>query len=351
MTRIHQLVPTFEPGAVGGHILQLRSLLRELGAEGGVYTEHHRFPGQDADDLRSFRAQPGDVLLYHVAIGSTVADWAAARSEPLVVDHHNITPAEFYAPWEPDVVHGIAWGRRQLATLAGRTTLGLADSSYNESELVALGYRQTAVAPILLDTSTFDRAADPSALERLATDDPVWLFVGRVAPNKAHHDLIKAFSVYRRVYEPQARLRLVGGSSSERYLDALRDFAAALQVDTAVDFTGPVSDGELAAHYRTASAYVCVSDHEGFNVPLLEAMHHRLPIVAYGTTAIPETLGQGGICLPTKAPTTVAAAVHRVLSDPVLRDAVAAAGERRLEDLSLPVTRRRMAEALAPVLP
>lgn len=350
MTRVHQFVPTFEPGAVGAHILELRRLLRELGAEGDVWTEHHRFPGEQAEAFTSYRGAPGDVLLYHVAIGSGVADFVAARSEPLVVDHHNITPASFYEAWEPPVVHGIAWGRHQLATLAGRTELGLADSSYNESELVGLGYRQTAVAPILFDTSSFGTVADESAMERLTTDAPVWLFVGRVAPNKAHHDLIKAFSIYRRVYDGRARLRMVGASSSQRYLDALRDFIAALQLDDAVELTGGVSAGELTAHYRTASAYVCVSDHEGFCVPLLESMHHGLPIVAYGSTAVPETLGSGGLCLPTKSPTTVAAAVHRVLSDDALRAQLVAAGRQRLEELSLPNTRRRMAEALRPVL-
>jgi glycosyltransferase involved in cell wall biosynthesis len=350
VTRVHQFVPTFEPGAVGAHILELRRLLGELGAEGEVWTEHHRYPGQQAETFTSYRGAPGDVLLYHVAIGSGVADFVAARREPLVVDHHNITPASFYAAWEPAVVHGIAWGRHQLATLADRTTLGLADSTYNESELVDLGYRRTAVAPILFDTSGFGRTVDEAAVERLTTDGPVWLFVGRVAPNKAHHDLIKAFSVYRRVYEPRARLRLVGASSSERYLAALRDLTSALQLDGAVELTGGVSEGELTAHYRTASAYVCLSDHEGFCVPLLESMHHRLPIVAYAATAVPETLGDGGLCLPGKAPTTVAAAVHRVLTDQALRAQLVAAGERRLEELSLPSTRRRMAEALQPVL-
>jgi glycosyltransferase involved in cell wall biosynthesis len=350
MTRVHQLVPTFEPGAVGGHILQLCSLLRELGAEGGVYTEHHRFPGQEADDFRSLRTQPGDVLLYHVAIGSVVADFVAERREPLVVDHHNITPTRFFEPWEPGVVHGLAWGRHQLAALAGRAALGIADSGYNESELLELGYRPTAVAPILFDTDSFGRHADPAAEDRLRTDDPVWLFVGRVAPNKAHHDLVKALSVYRRVYEPRARLRIVGAPSSDRYLGALHDLVLALQLDDAVELCGAVGDAELTAHYRTASELVCLSDHEGFCVPLLEAMHHGLPIVAFASTAVPETLGDGGLCLPGKASTTVAAAAHRVHTDGALRSQLVAAGRRRLGELALPVTRRRMADALAPVL-
>jgi glycosyltransferase involved in cell wall biosynthesis len=223
--RLLQFVPTLEPGAVGAHALELGRLCGEMGVETEVFAEHVREPwsgrGRDFREYgRGVRARPDDVLLYHVAIGSTVADFVAGRPERLAVDHHNITPAAFFAPWEPAVMHGISWGRNQLAELASRTTLGVADSDFNRGELDQLGYERTATAPILLDTSTFDRDADPAALDRLTHDGPVWLFVGRVAPHKAQHDLIKAFWAYRAAYEPTAVLRVVGSSSSDRYVDA-----------------------------------------------------------------------------------------------------------------------------------
>jgi glycosyltransferase involved in cell wall biosynthesis len=177
-----------------------------------------------------------------------------------------------------------------------------------------------------------------------------WLFVGRLAPNKAQHDLLKALSVYRRVFDPEARLRLVGGSSSHAYATALVDFITALQLEDAVELCGEVTDAELAAHYRAADVFVSASDHEGFCIPLLEAMHHRLPIVAYGSSAIPETLGGAGLCLASKEPTVLAAAIHRVAHDRVLREALVAAGLRRLADFDLATDKRRMAEAVAGAL-
>ena len=347
---VHHFVATYEPGAVGGHIVEVQRLCREQGWDSEVFTEHLRgLPGRHYGEYDRI-ARPDDVLMYHTAIGSPVSDYVQGRTERVVVDHHNLTPVGYFAPWEPDVVHGLAWGRRQLAEMTSRATLGIADSSYNESELHDLGYVRTTVVPILMDLAQLERECDDAAADALAAEGPAWLFVGRIAPNKAHQDLIKAFAAYRRVYDGDARLRIVGGSASDRYVQALRDFVSALQLDDAVTFVGSVSDAELAAHYRAAAVYVSLSDHEGFCVPLLEAMHNDLPVVAYASSAVPETLGAGGICLSTKEPARVAAAVHRVLSDAAVRDALTAAGHRQLATFDLAVTRQRMLDALAPLV-
>ena len=357
MRALHQFVPTFEPGAVGGHILELQRLAREtLGVEAEVFAEHVH-PAREGqarrhtDYGRKVPARPGDVLVYHVAIGSVVADFVRERSERLVVDHHNITPPELYERWEPDAAYGCSWGRAQLPELAARTTLGVADSTYNEDELRRAGYAATATAPILLDPAVFesgDAGVDPAALARLEAGKAGadWLFVGRVSPNKCQHDVIKAFAAYRRMYDPGARLHLLGGNSSTTYHSALEGFAAALGLADAVRFTGPVSAGELLAHYRVADAFVCLSEHEGFCIPLLEAMAHRVPIVAFASSAVPGTLGDAGVLLASKRPATVAAAVHRVLSDGPLRNALVAAGTARLETFTLARTRARWLEVL-----
>jgi glycosyltransferase involved in cell wall biosynthesis len=301
-------------------------------------------------DFRAYRTAPGDVLLYHMAIGSGVADFVRDQPGALVVDHHNITPAHFWAGWEPAVVAATAWARNQLAELAETAAFGIGDSAFNEAELRSLGCARTAVAPILLDLDELDRAVDAEAVDRLAHDGTVWLFVGRIAPNKAQHDLVKAFAVYRRVYDPSAVLRIVGSSSSDAYLDAVRRLVSALDLDASVQLTGPVDDGELAAHYRAADVFVCVSEHEGFCVPLLEAMHNRVPIVAYGATAVGETLARAGVVLPTKAPSVVAAAVARVVDDAALRGTLVDAGVERLGDFALERTRGKFWSAIEQVL-
>lgn len=356
MTRaVHQLVPSFAArDAVGNHTLQVQDVLRGMGFVSEIYVADAR--PEMANLSRPYlelRPDPDTWLLYQSSTGSPMADWLLGRPEPKLVNYHNITPASAFAPWEPHVGVELQAGRRQLADLAPVTELAIADSTYNERELNRLGYRKTTVVPILLDTATFEHAVDERTETRLraeANGGASWLFVGRIAPNKAQHDLLKAFAVYRRVYDGKARLRLVGGSSSHRYLTALEDFARELGLADAVDFAGDVPDGVLGAHYRAADVYLSASDHEGFGVPLLEAMYHGVPVIAYASTAVPETVGDGGLCVTDKSPAALAAAVHRVCRDAPVRDALVAAGHRRVAQFDLAENRRRFADAVASVV-
>lgn len=346
---VHQFVPTFEPGAVGAHTIELQRVLRAMGLRSEIYTEHIApslaGAAQPLARHAATKHTPGEVLVYQLAIGSVVADHVLARNEPLIVNYHNITPAEVLAPWEPGLVHGSAWGRGQLRELAQRAVLGVAVSRYNEAELEDAGYAETAVAPVLMDLDGLGASADEEALDalRAAKRDggADVLFVGRIVPNKAQHDLILAFAAYRAAFDPLARLHLVGGSSSPRYHSALQELTTELGLDGSVLMTGPVSAGRLAAHYRTADVFVCLSEHEGFCVPLIEAMHNGVPVVAFAAAAVPETLGPAGILLPAKQPAVVAGAIHRVVSDPSVRTALVEAGRERLAGFGLAAARDR----------
>lgn len=349
--RLDQLLPVLDPGdAASNHTLQVQQLLRDCGFESDIFCQETH--PTLANAARPMSEYPGGPVIHQFAIGSLQADRLLAEDQPLALVSHNVTPPEFFEVWDPPLVHGCAWGRNQLARLAPRCSIGIGVSRFNEADLVAFGCGRTAVAPILLDTKAFEREPDPATHEALATlklkGGTDWLFVGRLVPNKAQHDVLKAFAVYRRRFEPTARLWLVGGASSARYEAALRGFARAAGLSSAVTFTGPVSPGALAAHYGNADVFVCLSDHEGFCVPLLEAMHHGVPIVAFGATAVPETLGTGGVCLPEKHPTMVASTVARVVDDRALRDQLVAAGHARLADFALDRTRARFAAVIEP---
>jgi glycosyltransferase involved in cell wall biosynthesis len=294
-------------------------------------------------------------LLYHSSVGSPVADFVAQRPEPIIVDYHNITPPSFFVRWEPVVAGALSLGRRQLARLAPRARLGLADSSFNAQELSEIGFAPTAVVPILLDVAALDRvSAERAVLDRVRSaarnGGRTWLFVGRLAPNKAQHDVVKAFAAYRRFHDPHGRLCLVGGSSSHSYSEALHEFVDALGLRDAVDFTGPVSDAALRAYYEAADVLVVCSEHEGFCVPLVEAMHRRVPIVAYAAAAVPETIGDGGLLLDNKRPCNVAAAVARVLDDERLRSRLLDAGTARLAEFDVATSRRKLLDALVPIV-
>ena len=348
--RLHQFVPTLDPGAVGTHLLSAQRVLRSAGWESEVFSEHTKEPYDGAAHAfteygRTVPAHDDDIVVYHAAIGSSVADWLMSRRpRRLVVDYHNVTPPEWFEGWEPDLSHGLAWGRAQLAKLGRACRVGLADSAFNAAELRTFGFRRTEVLPILVDPAV--HGADPAELSRLdaCRTGGQWLFVGRLAPNKCQHDLVKAFALYHRAYDRGAHLWLVGGNSSDRYADAVRRFADDAGVGDAVTLTGPVSDGALAAHYQAADLFVCLSEHEGFCVPLVEAWQRDLPVLAYAAAAVPETLGDGGLLLADKTPASVASAAHRILGDPDLGRALAAAGRRRLSHFAPARTAERLLE-------
>ena len=345
--RVDQVIPTLAGrDAIGQHTRALRDELRAMGLGSDIFylnaSSDARGWGRPIEDLDD-EDPDGRWLLYQLSIGSPAAEVFAGRPEPKLVDYHNITPAALLDDWEPDVAEELRLGRSQLEWLAGCTTFALADSAFNQAELVAAGYRATALGPLLVDYEAMAGAGDPAVAGRLAGDRRAGghdlLFVGKVAPHKAQHDLVKALAVYRRLYDPDARLRLVGGPIGEAYPEALGRFCEALGLAQAVDFAGSVGHQQLVAYYRHADVFVCLSDHEGFCVPIVESMVHRLPIVAFGATAVPDTVGDAGIVLDAKGPGRVAAAIDRVVTDAALRADLEAAAARRLATLSLPGAR------------
>lgn len=358
MSGIHQFVPALLPGdATGRHTLEVRDTIRGLGLASEIYAEAvHADLEDQACHFSEYprRRAPGDILLYQMAVASVVADFLYVQPEPLALNYHNVTPARFYRHWAPDVAYNQSWGRAQLARMADRCRLAIADSSFNELDLVEEGYGLTAVVPILLDLDSFEREVDGATLDRLIQDKSGGgadlLFVGRLSPNKAQQDLVKALYAYRRLYDRNARLRLVGRGTSERFGRALASFAEELGLDGAVDFAEDISQAELSAYYRSADVFVSCSEHEGFCVPLLEAMHHGVPVIAYSAAAVPETLGKAGILLDSKDPTRVAAAVHQVLSNPALREAMVRAGRGRLGDFDIERSRARLESVLSRIL-
>jgi glycosyltransferase involved in cell wall biosynthesis len=354
---VHQFIPTYSSrDAIGTHARHVRDILRGLGMQSEIYAEGIS-PGVrrgDAHLFKSFPATSDALLLYQLSTGCKMADWLLSRPERTVVNYHNVTPFTVFGAWEPIVGAELRRGREQLADFARRAEAGIAVSHYNEGELREAGFERTAVAPVLVDLDALAVAPDAAALDRLhaakARGGADWLFVGRVAPHKCQHDLVKAFALYRRVYDPKARLHIVGASASHAYSTALERYIRALGLHRNVHLHGSVPDGVLAAHYASADAFVCLSMHEGFCVPLIEAMRNRLPIVAHAAAAVPETLAGAGVLLDLKDPATVAAAAHRVTTDAPLREELTEAGLRRAGDFAFEQTRRRFVTVMEDLL-
>jgi len=352
--RIDQVLPSLVGrDAIGAHTINIQRALHERDIESHIYfstsTPDVTHLGHPIIEVTT--PVPDRYVMYHASIGSPVFDTVIHLPDPIVVDYHNITPTRLIDRWEPAVGHELSLGRRQLAQLAPSCMLGLADSAYNERELVDLGYAPTSVAPLLIDMRQTHESPDPGLLERLLeakakADGPVFLYVGKISPHKAPHDLVAMLAAYRQLYGPGATLTIVGSPLGDRYLAALVDYIDALGLAAAVTFAGSLSAAELEAHWAAADVFVTASDHEGFCVPLVEAMGHRLPVVAYATAAIPETVADAGLLLSSKKPIAFAAAVHRVVEDAALRSQLVAAGEARLDAYDLGAATEAFMEAL-----
>jgi L-malate glycosyltransferase len=354
---VHQFIPALNPrDATGTHTLLVRDVLRAAGWRSEIFAEAIH------DDLAAEaykhwmypdHAAPGDVHIYQFSTSSAVAGFLAERSEPLILDFHNFTAPEHFAGWEPHTQERAARAADELALLAPRAALGLAVSAFNERQLTAAGCRRTMVVPVLVDYDRVRSAPDARVAADLADAKRGGgidiLFVGRVVPSKAQHELVKALWAFRRLYDPSARLHLVGGSSSFDYLKALRGFVRDAGLQEAVRITGAVSDEALAAYYAAADVYLSLSAHEGFGVPLIEAMRAGVPVVARGVGAVAETVGDAALLLAGEDPSYVAAALHRVGTDAALRRYLVEAGTRRAAAFSRDVVAPQLVAAVATV--
>ena len=335
--RVHQLLAALSYGdAIGNESLAIQKHLRARGFESDIFAEkvqprmaHLARPLFEYQQVSSAET----VCVFHFSIGSAAGRLIHHAPDRLVAIYHNITPAHFFLGFHHHLAGLCYHGRRELEAFAPRAELGLGDSEYNRQELVAAGFARTGVLPIVLDFSAYDRP--PSAvMQRLYGDGRTnLLFVGRIIPNKRIDDLIRVFAVYKRYLDPKSRLLLVGDyRGHEHYYDRLQEMVRALRLDDVV-FTGHVDDDELRAAYRVSHLFLCLSEHEGFCVPLQEAMHFGLPVVAYDAGAVRETLHGGGVLLKEKHPERVAELVHLLLHDETLRRRILATQERAIREV------------------
>jgi glycosyltransferase involved in cell wall biosynthesis len=337
--KVHQWVPAAHRGdAIGDSARAVRDMLRAMGHESEIFalTIDDNMRGE-ALPFADAAATAGDVTIFHFALPSPMTGAFAGLRGVKVLQYHNITPASFFAPYDPALFRLAALGRRELATLAGHVDLALGDSEFNRQELEALGFTPTGVMPIAVNTARITDAPPRPALERILADGLInVLFVGRIVPNKRIEDHIRLAEQYKRYVDAYYRFIFVGRYDGlPRYYAQIR--ALLDQYEMLPDrfwFTGPVPDEDLAAFYRWADAYVSLSEHEGFCVPLVEAMAADVPIVAYAAGAVPETLGGAGLLFAPKDLEVAAELLGSVVYDRSLRGRVLDGQRRRLLDFA-----------------
>ena len=341
------LSETRDRDATSTHARTMRDVLEADGHRVRFVVERPTGSDDEVLLLDRWKADADLTILQH-SIGSLAASEVARRGVPVVLNYHNVTPPHFVEPWEPDRIRGLQWGRDQLWELRPVTHHAIAASDYNARELRDVGYHPVVVSPVLF-SSPGAGVKSGGGCDFAAFSKVTLLFVGRLSPNKCQQDLVGVLAAVVAL-GVDARLVLVGSVSSSGFAAAVEGLAAELGVLDRLVLAGSVSVGELAGWYSVADVFVCVSEHEGFCVPVVEAMGFGVPVVAFGGSAVGETVGEAGVVLREKSPGLVAEAVVRVLSDSVVRERLVGAGRVRAGELGGVVARERMREVLAPLL-
>ncbi|MBM4417008.1 MAG: glycosyltransferase family 4 protein [Chloroflexi bacterium] len=323
--RLVQLISDLSAGdAVSDDAISWQRLLSRVGVDAPIYGRTI-VPGHGARawPLHRLRLESSDVLILHYSVWSEAAALVASMRRPTVLAYHNVTPPEFFAQFEPAMVAETSRGRAALPSLADLCPLAIARSEFSARDLHAAGFVDVRTLPIVLpDEAMADRG------ERVASPATL-LYAGRVAPHKRVEDLLAILAYCRRA-RTDVTLAVVGAfDAASEYYRALHRCAFRLGVHTGVRFAGKVSRARFVAEYRSARIFVTMSEHEGFGVPLLEALRVDLPIVARAAGAIPEIVGDAGILLEGRRPDIAAEIILEILADSSLQQRMIERGKVR----------------------
>ena len=356
MRAIHQIVAGYAGGdAISNEARAMRALFRRWGYESQIYSERKRILPElrsEARDLVAGRGdfRPDDVVLLHLSIGSDVNDLFPQLPGRKALLYHNITPPEYFRGIQEQTASLLDRGRRQARARAGAAAVVMADSRFNAGEIAAMGHANPQVLPLVLDFSMLRSRPDRRVLRQYRDGLANILFVGRCAPNKKIEDLLNAFYYFQRYVQPASRLIHVGSHAGmEQYHALLLTRSRELQLKN-VEFVGAVNQDELNAYYAVARAFLCLSDHEGFCIPLLEAMAHDVPVVAHAAGAVPETLDGAGVLVREKNYDLIAETLGRVSEDAPLRAALLRGQRERLARYERQDLEADLKRLLAPLL-
>lgn len=348
--QVYQLIHTLSYGdAISGEALAMQRCLNELGHQGKIFAlnTHERYQGL-TENIEQFPCDFNGIVILHYSLGSPLnALYRSLDNAKRAIIFHNLTPEKYFSGINPRVAKDISKGWHELPELCKLSNWVISDSSYNSSELSQYGI-SSEVLPLPFDPARWQEEANSGIAGLIQSDPGVHLLhVGRLAPNKCIEDILKTFYFLHHHITRNSRLWLVGiDIDTELYSFGLKRLAKELLIDEFVNFTGPLSDAEIQSLYKNCSAYLGMSEHEGFCVPLIEAMHFGLPVLAYDCSAVGETVGAGGILFKEKRYPQLAQLIWQVSTPGELRSQLISSGLEQVAGFSFESFKARISNLL-----
>ena len=310
----------------------IQRVLRQIGYRSEIYCVDIdiRLRGR----VRSFKQlipKPDDVVFIHYSMGHDQHEWIDQITANKVLVYHNITPS-YLLPAGSVVQRYAERGRAQIRSW-GQTNAfvaAIADSPFNAAELESAGFSSVKIIPLLVDTDQIRKHSWNSELTRELGGALTLLFLGRWSEHKGQLELVRMMNVLRKICREPVRLIIAGAIASPSYFEQVKTETKTLRLEDNVLIFEKLTDEDVFALYRIADLYISLSQHEGFGMPLVEAMAFDVPVVAFSAGAIPSTLGTGGLVLKTRDCQYVAGSAHLVLQEPWLRQHIVHAQRREL---------------------
>jgi len=313
---------------------------RALKAQGFVTGVYAIYRHKDVENVsKRYEELPtpekNDIVIYHMnEISEINTDIKNMKCKKIAI-YHNTTPPIYFANYHKMLCRLQTEATKQIKTLKDCFDLCIADSEFNKKDLIKMGYdeEKITVIPVYMDFDEYKQAPDDKKVIKYRDEKVNIVFVGRIAPNKKQENIIRAFAHYKRYINNKSRLIIAGTDFDGTYFGKLQSYVETLGLDDVV-FTGKVSFPEILAIYITADIFLCMSEHEGFCIPLIEAMMFNVPIIAYNSTVIPETLGGAGVLTQTKDEAHVAGIIDKIITDETYRAEIIEGQKKRLKDFS-----------------
>lgn len=338
--RVVQFIDALDYGdGVSRDVINITGILDSLEIENRVYCKYvNEHVQKYVNHIDDFEYQNGDILIYHYSGYSSIAVHAMEFSGKKIMRYHNVTPGRFFANTQAALQEACDKGLKQLKKIKDNFDIFLADSDYNKSDLIHMGIdkNNVFVIPVVMDFYEMDSKKTVDDLTEKLRENTNILFVGRVVPNKCIEDVMNIFEHYFLYHNRNAKLYIVGNfHQDETYTQQINELRGSLISCDNIELTGKVPDEELVTYYKNSHIFLCMSEHEGFCIPLLEAQHFDVPVVAFNSTAIKGTLGNSGVLINEKNFAYIANLTDEIISNEGLKQVVLAAQRKNMGNYSL----------------
>ena len=350
--RIVQMVDALDYGdGVSNDIINLHLLMDNMKVDNTVYSRWmNERVAHYTHDINTYSPKEDDYILYHYSGKSTILEQVLDYNLPVILRYHNITPPKYLVQDNPELADRCREGIEQIKSNVRFFDFYCGDSEFNNRDLIAYGADadRAYVLPVAMNLSKLHETATDKKIIQEMKKHPNIIFVGRIAPNKCIEDVLDVFDNFHKYYNDKAFLYLVGNmQQTGTYTKYIQDKINKLTSKEHIIMTGKVDDSQLSSYYSGADVFLCMSEHEGFCIPLLEAMEFNIPVIAYDAGAVAGTMGESGILVKNKVVPIVAGLLNELTINPFLRSRVVQEQQKHLQEFDTPAMKKQLAKLIS----